>query len=330
MDADTRHQLKQNELAEALGKLREFGDERTRYWLLALALVLVVVVAFRLWRSMSDQSLTNHWTEVYAVDISADPAAAAAKLRGLVDSVGDPTLSATARIRLAQALRTQASEEGADESALLEQASAAVRPVAEASGAEPEIQAAGIFMYASLRESLRDFDGARKSYERLTGSSAFADSPFQSMAEDRLATIDKVAQVIEFEEGNSPRPANDAAMDPFRGSLPPGVRPPMPAQGGEGSPIQIRPSGPPPGYEGGPPTGQPAPGAGAAPGNTGSSETPAGGEPGSEPGQSPTNAEPAQTPTNRAPSEPAGGEPASGSAEPAGGGEPAANEPGTS
>ena len=47
MDADTRHQLKQNELAEALGRLRDWDNPSTRYTLMGL---LVIVVLFASWK----------------------------------------------------------------------------------------------------------------------------------------------------------------------------------------------------------------------------------------------------------------------------------------
>ena len=59
MDADTRHQLKQNELAETLSKLRDFSDKRTLTWLAVIVAIALVYAGYRYWSWQHEVGVTE-------------------------------------------------------------------------------------------------------------------------------------------------------------------------------------------------------------------------------------------------------------------------------
>ena len=80
MDADTRHQLKQNELAEMLSKLADLRDPKFLYTAGALVVIVVAVLAWYGWRYTQRQALEQGWQRLAKAStalMADDPAAVA-------------------------------------------------------------------------------------------------------------------------------------------------------------------------------------------------------------------------------------------------------------
>jgi len=65
MDARTRHELKQNELAEALAQLRNLNDPRLRVGLLVVLGLAVVVAGVLWWRYNQSRTVEQSWKTLY-------------------------------------------------------------------------------------------------------------------------------------------------------------------------------------------------------------------------------------------------------------------------
>ena len=68
MDAETRHELKTNELAQVIDRIRNFDDERMRYVLIALTIILLAVVGYRWWSWSSRSALEGDWKHLAQIE----------------------------------------------------------------------------------------------------------------------------------------------------------------------------------------------------------------------------------------------------------------------
>lgn len=229
MDAETRHQLKQNELAEALAKLRTFSDKRLRIALIVVAGILVLFLAYRWWRASASASRASAWTAIWqAEDTSGDLAKAVDNLRAQVAAQSDPVLAGGARLRLGITLVARARESGADREKLLREALEVLKPVTTLDGPGAQFAATALFQTAAIHEALRDIPAARSAYETLTTDKRFEASPYRDLAASLLATVADLLKPVYFVPGDKPvdavptgTPAPPAGAAP---QLPPGVQ----------------------------------------------------------------------------------------------------------
>ncbi|MGD8454539.1 MAG: hypothetical protein PVJ57_22220 [Phycisphaerae bacterium] len=231
MDADTRHQLKTNELGEALSKLRSFSSDRqTRLWLLVIVLVLAAWGAYRYWNYARVASVTQAWYDLEQINrkraAGESAASTMAELKTLIDGTSNPAVRTTARIRLAATLHQQAEENPDEYDEYIKQAVAALEPVLSDTEAPPALVAAAMFALATDHESLRQYDEAQTLYEKLRDDERFVGSPFYEAADMRLETLDELRQRVTFLPGSAPPPAP----------------PPPPASQPEQPPISVMPA----------------------------------------------------------------------------------------
>ena len=207
MDADKRHQLKTNELAEALTKLRDFGgDRQTRIWLAVLAVALIVIVGYRTWGRVQAGRLAHGWQTFAEVGprVETDAAGAAEDLRSLISSAPNRAVAAAARLRLADALRRIAESDPQQADAVLNESVEALAAVVDDDRVSPALVAAASYSLGTSYESLRDFDRAAEAYKLVSEDVRFAGSPFVDMAADRLASLDDLRVPVDFEPGLPP------------------------------------------------------------------------------------------------------------------------------
>lgn len=220
MDAEKRHQLKTNELAEALGKIRDFGsDPQTRYWLLGLVILVVAVVGYRWWAGRQQRQSISAWAALAQVGggPERDVDAIGDELRALIADAPDALFAVNARVRLAILLCRQAEEDTGRSKELLTQAVEVLRQVVDDPVAPPALVAAAAFSLGTSCESLRDFDGATAAYRRITDEPRFAGSPFTDLAARRLETLGELSVPVHFEPGMpppEPEPEADVESDP--------------------------------------------------------------------------------------------------------------------
>ncbi len=210
MDADTRHQLKQNELAEALGRLRDWDNPTTRYTLLGLIAIVLLVAGWKGWsysRQHAQEQATAQLGEFEAVIGAGDEAQIAAiipDLREFIDTVSDPGLKTVARLWLARVRADQAVKDPNDREAALQDARDAYAAIVDSKNTPPVLEAAAQFGLATVSESLGDVDRARELYKDLTDNRRFAGSPYVDLASSRLENIDELRQEIALAEGTPP------------------------------------------------------------------------------------------------------------------------------
>lgn len=221
MDAQTRHSLKQNELAEALSKLRSLSDPRLRIALIVIAAAAVLYIGYRWWSSAQAASLAESWQTVSRFDpsgVSTDGPSLDA-VREIARRSADSALAAAARLRVATALVVKSRAPAADRDKLLREALDTLKPLTGLSGQHAGFAAAACFMQATIHETLREFDAAGSAYRTLLDDPRFASSPYRGLAEMYSANLDKIGQPVYFEPGNRPEPP-PPLMDPGFGTSP--------------------------------------------------------------------------------------------------------------
>jgi predicted negative regulator of RcsB-dependent stress response len=222
MDADRRHQLKTNELAEALGKVREIGsDPQSRYWLIGIIVVLAVVGGYRLWSGMQERRVTSAARDLSAAvrQLGTNRVAAIDDLRGLVRRAPTKGLEASARLELGGALRVEAHQSEEQRQALLEESVATLKAVVDDPQMPGQLAAAAAFSLATSYESLRQFDDAERMYQLLVDSERFGGTAFPFVAAGRVETLDELRTPVTFQPGLPPEPA--VATTPAATSTPP-------------------------------------------------------------------------------------------------------------
>ncbi|RMF76638.1 MAG: hypothetical protein D6744_12140, partial [Planctomycetota bacterium] len=173
MDAETRHRLKQNELAEALSRLSKLNDKRIGYAIVALVVVAVVYVGFRVQRNRHQSTLAAGWEALTSISVAGGDASIQ-QLRTLIDGAGDKGLIDAAKLKLGIALKQRAV--GGDEASGRE-AIEVLRSVVDDAGAPASLRAAALYNIGFLQENVRDFDAARATYEKIIGAAEFAGLP---------------------------------------------------------------------------------------------------------------------------------------------------------
>ena len=225
MDADSRHQLKQNELVEFLSQFRH-PDRNT---LATIGVVLAVVLGYVGWRAWGYFSLTSRehaWEHVAQITGDPNNISVQAQLREAAAQAGPA--GDLARIRLATALLTQAADDG--DLAASGKAGAEVAKLMQPMVDRPDVPTAlagsATMLLAQALEAQRDLDGARKYYQALVSNgSRFAGYPVQDAARVQLTSLDTLKREVVFLPGAAPqpRPGPEAMGPPAPGSIPPGL-----------------------------------------------------------------------------------------------------------
>ena len=210
MDADKRHYLKQNELAEALTKLRNLSSHReVLYWLVAVAVVLLAVVGYRGWGSLQASLAAKSWHEFSQVSqkVQSKTVGALDEMRGIISNASNPTLAASARIQLAAALRESATQTGTIDQAALQESIEVLKPLLNEPGLSPTLAGAAALSLASSYETLRQFDEAEHVYNIiLSNQQRFAGTNYVNVAAERLETLPELRKPVEFAAGLPPPP----------------------------------------------------------------------------------------------------------------------------
>ena len=214
MDADTRHQLKQNELAEALSKLVDFSDKRTTGWLVAILVVALGYAGYKFWGWRQQARLVEaHQTlaQINSLDASMGDAPLE-QLRQLIAQNSQPGLVALARLKLSEGLETRG--QGADGVTRLAEAEAEYNTILNMPDAPCAAKAPALYRLGIICESKRDFEQAREAYTTLSRDPSYQGSPFVTVAEARLERLDDLAVPVVFEPGMSPVPIPEPVPEP--------------------------------------------------------------------------------------------------------------------
>ena len=221
MDADTRHQLRQNELAEVLARLRNFGDKRITGWLTAIVVVALGYAGYRFWQWRQDARLVQSYQALASVDATDASLGDAplARLRELIADGSQPGLVAISRLQLAQGLEARGQGSGETAKEKLDRAEAQYKVILDTVDAPDAIKAPAMYRLALLYETKRDFELARQTYAALSEDRRFVGSPFGDLALMRLELLEDLSTPVEFEPGvkplaEIPQPASQPASPP--------------------------------------------------------------------------------------------------------------------
>lgn len=236
MDADKRHYLKQNELAEALTKLRNLSSHReVLYWVAAVAVVLLAFVGYRGWGSLQASLAAKSWHELSQVSqkVQIKTVGALDELRGIISNASNPTLAASARIQLAAALRESATQTGTIDQAALQESVEVLKPLLNQRDLSPTLAGAAALSLASSYETLGQFDEAEQTYNIiLSDQQRFAGTGYANVAAERLETLPELRKPMEFAAGLPPPPGIPTITVQQPGSTSP-------------EPLELTPVGPP-------------------------------------------------------------------------------------
>lgn len=204
MDADTRHQLRQNELAEALAKLRDYTDKRTLAWLAVIIAIALGYAGYRYWRWRQGIQLAQGYEALSSVDAldASLGEAPLAQLRQLIAEASQPGLVALARLELAQGLEVRG--ERAEDAAKLAEAKSEYQRIVAMADAPAHVKAAALYRLGMVYETERDFVKARETFTTLSSDSRFEGSPQQQRATQRLGLLAELAVPVRFKPGAKP------------------------------------------------------------------------------------------------------------------------------
>jgi hypothetical protein len=220
MDADTRHQLKSNELADMLASLKDLKKPQYLYPGLVVLVVAVAVAAWYGWRYSQRVAAEQDWQRldrIIATLNSGDVntvSGAQGELRAMLDEKLPPSVLGYARVELARSRVEQGLAQPTERPGAFEDAAKLLEAVRSDPATPPMQQAEATFLLASTCESLRQLDRAKELYQSLTQEAQYAGSPYQSLAERRLSDIDKLAKPVAFVPGEMPVAPPPEVMGP--------------------------------------------------------------------------------------------------------------------
>jgi predicted negative regulator of RcsB-dependent stress response len=265
MDADTRHQLKSNELVEMLAGLKDLKKPQYLYPSIAVLAVLIGIVAWYGWRYSQRVAAAQDWQRLERIVASlgtGDPSAvsgAQSELRAMLQEKVQPGVRGYARIELARSRVEQGLAEPTERPEAFEEASRLLEEVLNDPAATDMQRAQATFLLASTCESLRQFDRAKELYQTLMQEPKYAGSPYRELAEKRLSNLDALSKPIAFTPGEAPPPPAPPAPT-TRAVLSPDIMGPPAPPTEQLIPLTRMPQGSPP-----PPAAQPQPGPAPAP-----------------------------------------------------------------
>lgn len=225
MDAKTRHELKQNELAEALAKLREFDNPSTRYTLVGIALLIVLIGGWKLWSFANQRAQADKWQRVSTLNSTlqaGDPANAdkvIADLRELAGESSDPLISGYARLGIARAKFAAAMTNPDARESEFEAAIEQLEQIVSNANGQPVLLGPALYALASAYESTGQVAKAEECYDRIVSEEdMFAGSPFLGMARERIKNLDRLRGDLGFASGARPKrlPIVDGPPEPDR------------------------------------------------------------------------------------------------------------------
>lgn len=209
MDAETKEQLKTNDLATQLVRLEHAVE---KYWFPVVLVVLVVFGGFllvRFYRAQQIAAEEARWGSLVAID-TQDQTLGDAPLdtvRKLIAENTDANFLAQARMRLAAGLIDRGLE--SRDLKRFDEAEQLLRAVADDSQVAVSTQAAATYQLAAVYESKREFDKAKAEYQKLATDAKFANNPFKNLAEMQVEMLPKLGTPVAMTPGSPPPPPTE-------------------------------------------------------------------------------------------------------------------------
>lgn len=234
MDAQTRHQLKTNELGEFLVETRDYVLGKGRYTLIVVVALIIIAAVAYFWNSSAKRAIYADWQRLTVVSLSADSdnKAALDELRSLAGH-SDASLRRFAQLRLGMGLIRQSEVDPSGRTALLEEAVSTLKGLYDDAAAPANLSAAAGLGLATAYENRREFAAAKSIYDALAGEERFKATPYVSIAMARGADVLSLAPVS-LVPGLPPPPASAVNAPP---APPPSSQPSSAAAAATGAAI---------------------------------------------------------------------------------------------
>lgn len=225
MDAEHRHELKTNELAEWLGQLPQFLKDNINT-IIGVVLICAGIITWPMFSRMSKQkerveqaemtqSIQMLDQDVYNVlqapadDVTAQTEALntmlvnADALMEKASEVDNPNLAALARIKAAQAIRTELHLRKEVDAEMLENQIQKARDAyqqAFETAETPTLRAMAQFGLGLCSEELGQTSQAAEIYQQILDDESYQATVFPSQAQQRLDSLEENAEVFTFAE----------------------------------------------------------------------------------------------------------------------------------
>jgi hypothetical protein len=218
MDANTRRQLRTNELADALASLKDLRDPRFLWSAGVVVVVGIAVLAWYGWRSSQQSAAARDWEHLshLSMELTGDDAsrvaAAQNELRNMLQGNMTAHAKGYAELALARSRVADGLVHPDQRPAAFEEAVDILERLRSDPGTTPMLQAAATFLLASAEESLQRLERAKELYESLRSDPRCAGSPYRQLAEARLKDVDTLSKPVVFTPGDPPPPPPPAPM----------------------------------------------------------------------------------------------------------------------
>ncbi|MBL8877704.1 MAG: hypothetical protein JNG88_01185 [Phycisphaerales bacterium] len=227
MDADTRHELQQNELGQLLSRLKNLSAREILTYLGTIVVVILIVVGYRTWQSSILTAKSAAWNDLITAGAPKPTADGSdveipdrvEALRSYMQTHAEPAALAAARLRLARALIDKAGGDSAERQLLLDEALKHLDALRTDENAAPALRAAAMLLAGTAYETRRDAAKAREMYQRFE-TPEYASSAFAEIAKKRIETLDQIETQVAFAPGSTPPPTEPTTQ--------PAVVPPSP------------------------------------------------------------------------------------------------------
>lgn len=227
MDAETRHQLKDNELAQVLEQLRNPRRE-VIYWIGAVIAVILLVVAIRFAMWTNSRSAETSWWVAAGRDMTlTEPAAIISDLKNRVSQLGTDQSAVLARLSLASGLLNESILSPESTEANAQEALQTLQPLLDDRDLDPTWRSAAVLLSATAHENLREYDQAREAYQTLL-EPPLDRSPYSmdreiqyidGRTESTPSTVAKRLEALERLASNPPRLVSNEEAQAMRDAM---------------------------------------------------------------------------------------------------------------
>lgn len=201
MDAQHRHELKENDLAESLRNLGVFWQNWGNSLLLAILIVLLVILVSQFVRNRAHRLHEEAWGGLVH---ETDPAG----LRLLAQDTSNPAVQALARLQAGELLLLKTAQPGSatqpSAAGDVQEAQDLFQSVVDQPGINPVYRLNALLGLAAVAENQAQWDRAAKYYQQVAGEADDKYSAIASRATQRLELLQTIEHPVTFAPSTQP------------------------------------------------------------------------------------------------------------------------------
>lgn len=238
MKSHRRQELRTNELAQTIEQAKQFFEKNGNYVVGGLVVIAVIALGYVYVQRSAQQQLADARRQMTTLplDTDEDVRESISTLKVLVSENDDPQFERQALRRQAYMAmsRAGAAEDGTPSREFLEMAQEAFQSLLERHGEKPLDAGAALMGLATVEEDLFVLDRdpahkekAREYLERIANDASFNGTPYQTIALERLNTLDETfIQVALVDAPAGPPPSAESPQTEAGTSMPIGISSP--------------------------------------------------------------------------------------------------------